>query len=60
MILKFESKVSKAGSHGDSTKTTVPKPIVELLKVKFGDKIVWNVEILGKDEFRICVTPKKE
>ena len=59
MILKFESKVSKAGSQGDSTKTTVPKPVVELLKLKFGDKIVWNVEILGKDNFQICVTPKE-
>lgn len=59
MILKFESKVSKSGGSGDSTKTTVPKPVVELLKLKFGDKIVWNVEILGKDNFQICVTPKE-
>lgn len=59
MILKFESRLGKADMSGTSTRTIVPKKVVEILDLTFGDKIVWNVEILGKDDVRICVTPKE-
>lgn len=59
MILKFETKLSRAGSHGDSTKTTVPKKIMELLDLKIGNKVVWTVETISKDEIVVCITPKE-
>jgi len=57
--MKFESRLGKADMTGTSTRTIVPKRVIEILDLEFGDKIVWNVEFLGKDEFKICVTPKK-
>lgn len=60
MILKFESILGKADTTGTSTRTIVPKQVVKLLNLDFGDKIVWNIEILGKDEVKICITPKEE
>ena len=59
MILKFETKLGKAGSHGDSMKTTVPKKIMELLELEVGTKIVWTVETLGKEEIKVCISPKE-
>lgn len=61
MSLKFESKLSPASVKTNvSTKTTVPKHIMELFDLEWGDKIVWIVEKMGDDEVKVCVVPKKE
>jgi len=61
MSLKFESKLSRASTKSNvSTKTTVPKPIMDLFNLEWGDKIVWIVEKIGDDEVKVCVVPKKE
>lgn len=59
MILKFESKIGKAGGSGPSSKTTIPKTVMELLGLDLGDKLEWTVEIIGKDKVNVSITPKK-
>lgn len=57
--MKFESKVGKASGVGESTRTTVPKKIVELFNLEWGDKIVWTVETIDKGEVKVCISPKE-
>ncbi|MDO9157826.1 MAG: hypothetical protein Q7U45_00100 [Burkholderiaceae bacterium] len=57
--MKFKTKVGKASGVGESTRTTVPKKIVELFKLKWGDDIVWTVETIDKDEIKVCISPKE-
>lgn len=57
--MKFKTKVGKASGVGESTRTTVPKKIVELFNLKWGDDIVWTVETIDKDEIKVCISPKE-
>jgi hypothetical protein len=50
---------TKAGSVGGSVTTVVPSAVVNLLKIKKGDKLVWNVNIDEKG-VTVSVSPKKE
>lgn len=43
-MAKFRSKVSKARSDATSMRTTIPHPVVELISLKNGDTLVWDVE----------------
>lgn len=58
MILKYESKIGKAGGSGPSSKTTIPKPLMKLLGLEIGDKLEWVVEI-DNNETHISIIPKK-
>jgi hypothetical protein len=43
---------------GCSLRTTVPKNVVELLDVKEGDSLCWNLDITEKGT-TLAITPKK-
>ncbi|MCE7699652.1 MAG: hypothetical protein K8E24_012865 [Methanobacterium paludis] len=59
-MLKFESKVSKSDPKSRSSRTIIPKEVINLLDVKWGDTIEWNVKIEKDSGITVCVSPKKE
>lgn len=58
MILKYESTLGKSDTKGKSSRTIVPKAITDLLEAKWGDKLVWSVEII--DNKPVVTVSKKE
>lgn len=59
MILKYESTVGKADVKGKSTRVIIPREIVKMLELKWGDKLIWNADI-GDKGVTITVTAAKE
>lgn len=59
MMLDYESKIGKADTKGKSARVIIPKEIMKILNLDFGDKIRWNVNITEKD-VTITVEPLKE
>lgn len=59
MMLKFESKIGKSDAKGRSSRTIIPKEVMQLLELEWGDKLVWNVNI-GEKGVTVSVSPKKE
>jgi antitoxin component of MazEF toxin-antitoxin module len=55
MKIKAETKIVVTGG---SLRTTVPKNVVELLDVKEGDSLCWNLDITEKGP-TLTITPKK-
>lgn len=53
---KFTSKVSKANTHSNSLKCTIPQQVVSALDITNGDNIKW---IIKEDESNITVTIEK-
>jgi bifunctional DNA-binding transcriptional regulator/antitoxin component of YhaV-PrlF toxin-antitoxin module len=47
LMAKFKSKVSKSHLKTISLRTTIPSPVVEMLGLKDGDTLVWEVEPKG-------------
>ena len=58
-MFKYNTKTHKANSNSVTLKSSIPKEITELLDVKEGDFITWNVEVIDNKEFRIVVTKKE-
>lgn len=58
-MFKYNTKTHKANSNSVTLKSSIPKEITELLDVKEGDFITWNVEVIDNNEFRIVVTKKE-
>jgi len=44
MKLKFTTKIGKADTRNVSSRTIIPKKIVEALDLDFGDQIEWTIE----------------
>ena len=59
MILKYESTVGKADVKGKSSRVIIPREIVKMLGLKWGDKLIWNADI-GDKGVTITVTAAKE
>lgn len=57
-ILPTPTKVVKAATNSDSLRATVPKEIVEALKLKEGDLIIWSVDYERKDGKKIANVQK--
>lgn len=57
MMATFKSKVSKARPETISLRTTIPSPVAEMMGLKDGDTLLWNVEPKGD---KVVVTVSKE
>lgn len=55
MMLKFESKISKSDPKSRSSRTIIPKEVMNLLDAKWGDTLEWNVKIDKEEGIRICI-----
>lgn len=58
-MFKYNTKAHKANTNSVTLKSSIPKEITELLDVKEGDFITWNVEVINNSEFKIVVTKKE-
>lgn len=58
MMLKYESTIGKADVKGKSTRVIIPREIVKMLDLEWGDKIVWTADI-SNDNVTITIEPKK-
>lgn len=59
MMLSYESTIGRADVKGKSTRVIIPREIVKILDLEWGDKIVWNANITEKD-VTITVEPLKK
>ncbi|WP_169740905.1 AbrB/MazE/SpoVT family DNA-binding domain-containing protein [Methanobacterium arcticum] len=59
MILKYESTVGKADVKGKSSRVIIPREIVKMLGLEWGDKLIWNADI-GDKGVTITVKAAKE
>jgi len=48
MILKYETKIGQADTKGKSSRTIIPIEIMKMLKLKWGDKLIWTADIEGE------------
>jgi SpoVT / AbrB like domain. len=60
MILKYESTVGKADVKGKSSRVIIPREIVKILGLEWGDKLIWNADIGDKGVTITVTTTKKE
>ncbi|MEO9294238.1 MAG: AbrB/MazE/SpoVT family DNA-binding domain-containing protein [Nitrososphaera sp.] len=52
------TKVVRAATNSESLRATVPKEIVEALKLKEGDLIIWSVDEERKDGKKVASVQK--
>jgi bifunctional DNA-binding transcriptional regulator/antitoxin component of YhaV-PrlF toxin-antitoxin module len=57
-VLASTSRVVKAATNSESLRATVPKEIVEALKLKVGDLIIWSVDEERKDGKKVATVQK--
>lgn len=57
--MEFVTKLGKAKPQGDTLRTTVPKPLIQLWELEHGDEIEWEAEIKN-DELIVKVKPVKK
>jgi bifunctional DNA-binding transcriptional regulator/antitoxin component of YhaV-PrlF toxin-antitoxin module len=48
-VLPTPTKVVKAATNSESLRATVPKEVVDALKLKEGDLIIWSIDEGRKD-----------
>jgi bifunctional DNA-binding transcriptional regulator/antitoxin component of YhaV-PrlF toxin-antitoxin module len=60
MILKYESTVGKADVKGKSSRVIIPREIVKMLGLEWGDKLIWNADIGDKGVNITVKAAKKE
>jgi hypothetical protein len=53
MTLKRETTLIRVNKNCDSLRTTIPKPIMELLELKEGNKIIWDYDPKHKDIIKV-------
>ena len=58
-LIKFVTKVTKANTNSQTLKTSIPKPIVQLLNLKERDYLEWAVSF-DNGRILICVSKQKE
>lgn len=59
IMFKYNTKVHKANSKSITLKSSIPKEISKLLELSPGDDLIWNVEVVNLNEYRIVVTKKE-
>jgi antitoxin component of MazEF toxin-antitoxin module len=59
MLLEYESTIGKADVKGKSTRVIIPREIIKMLNLEWGDKVVWKVDI-SNDEVTVIFEPKKK
>ena len=59
IMFKYNTKVSAANPNSKTLRSSIPKEIAKLLKVKAGDSIEWNVDVIDNNTFQIKVTKKE-
>jgi hypothetical protein len=59
IMFKYNTKVSPANPNSKTLRSSIPKEIAKLLKVKAGDSIEWNVDVIDNNTFQITVTKKE-
>lgn len=59
MKLQFKTKINPAKTEGRTVRATVPAKIVEVLELKKGDTILWELD-KPKDEWIVTVRKYKE
>jgi len=57
-VLATPTKVVRAATNSESLRATVPKEIVEALKLKEGDLIIWSVDEDRKDGKKVAAVQK--
>lgn len=58
MMLDYESTIGKADTKGISARVIIPKEIMKILNLDYGDKLIWFVDV--KDEGFTIRVEKKE
>lgn len=48
MKLIYETKIGQADTKGKSSRTIVPIEIMKMLKLNWGDKLVWTADVEGE------------
>jgi antitoxin component of MazEF toxin-antitoxin module len=59
MMLTYESTIGKADVKGKSTRVIIPREIIKMLDLEWGDKVVWKANIRD-DEVTVIFEPKKK
>jgi len=57
MKMKYETKIGQADTKGKSSRTIIPIEIIKMLKLEWGDKLVWTADIEGEG---VTVTVEKK
>jgi hypothetical protein len=56
-----ETKIVKASSRYDSLRTTIPRSVVNLLKLEDGDSVIWDLKIVdGKNHIFVEKSAQKK
>jgi antitoxin component of MazEF toxin-antitoxin module len=56
-----ETKIVKASSRFDSLRTTIPRSVVNLLKLEEGDSVVWDLKVIdGKNHIFVERSAQKK
>jgi hypothetical protein len=56
-----ETKIVKASSRFDSLRTTIPRSVVNLLKLEEGDSVVWDLKVIdGKNHIFVERSTQKK
>ena len=56
-----ETKIVKASSRFDSLRTTIPRSVVNLLKLEEGDSVVWDLKVIdGKNHIFVVRSGQKK
>ena len=55
--MKYKSIIGKADMVGVSSRTIIPKEVITMLNLDFGDEIIWDVDITGPGA-KVTVTKK--
>lgn len=58
-MLEYESTIGKADVKGKSTRVIIPREIIKMLNLEWGNKVVWKVDIRD-DGVTVIFEPKKE
>ena len=58
-MIEYKSTIGKADMKGKSSRVIIPIEVMKMLKLEWGDKLVWNVDIRDKGA-TITVTPEKK
>ena len=60
IMFKFLTKVNKANSKSKTLRTSIPKEIVNSLELSHGDDLIWNIEVVNNNEFKIVITKNND
>lgn len=55
VLFKQKTKLSKGNTNNNSVRTSIPKPIAQMLDLQIGDKIEWILES-NNDKLSVTIT----